>query len=1081
MKKFGFRKRFFSISLKRIFPGEKGFKTYFLFFLLSLAAFSLFAQESKTVVKIENAQKTEYRKNEETGEDEIVLSGAVSISVTNGNTVTTINASRIVFNRATNMVYADGAVSLKQTGGSGTQDISADTLLFNTETMEGVFDNGKAIQSSIDAINLPSGSQIFVSSEMFGRDSSQTIAFKNATMTFCDEEDPHWKIWASKIWLLPGGEFAFLNAVLFVGQVPIMYLPAFYYPKDELVFNPSFGYDRRKGWYFNSTTYLIGRKPLDVSSGASTENDVAGELFSFMKSNTLKEQKREGLVLHNLENDFTGDTSTYLKIMADYYTNLGGMIGVEGSAKPFSVVTDLHGFFDIGFSRTIFYDYTTDSYMPYSSSGKVYNDGSDFLGLKLPFRYAGSIDFAIANPFSFRLTLPFYSDPFFKSDFGERSEYMDWIGFLTSGASSNNEQSVSTVSSFSWNATASYSIPVPEKVKPYISSSSVSASSSIIFGSMNASLDSDDNWKSNTPERLFYYPSQVIPLKLSGSISGTIYSYKKNDEKKSATTNQAFEIPLTVPDEFAEQKENQNQEIDKTEPMEAPLKETDFPFLDSAVSLPVVKLSGLDFNFGYSCSPQLTSQLNFDPSSLTRAEDFRWDKLKSSYLQLNVPASITGNLSYRGDFLSVRGNLNFNSTYQTHPILNGYVGAAKDSVLVSDYSSSVVELSESGTVALRPFIYNDVFKNTSISWNNSAKLLKTKFVGTASNPEWEVMGLDVTDEKSLTAHSLSTTVSAVESSDFSQSLTFTSNLPPQNERYSLSLNMTFPFVTASISGGISETKGVEGKKTWTREPLNQSLSASLFSDTSNKLTLSESFSYNLETFEPTSLRFSLNWKTLSMSYSMANTYGYDFDESRGWEPRAKKEFLPVNVSLNYSLSGKKFAWSNDNVVFTPSFSTSVVYDCLRPTNSYFSFTPSFTFKISDALNLTFSSESKNSVIYRYFQGLGNSKIQLPGETNVFVDLLNSFAFWSDTSFIDPNQSKRKSSGFKLKSLKVTATHSLHDWDLSASFSVSPRLVASNGIRQYNFDPYISLSVAWKPMSSMKAEVVDKYGEWQINP
>ena len=32
--------------------------------------------------------------------------------------------------------------------------------------------------------------------------------------------------------LLPGGEFAFLNALLYVGPVPVMYFPAFYYPKD---------------------------------------------------------------------------------------------------------------------------------------------------------------------------------------------------------------------------------------------------------------------------------------------------------------------------------------------------------------------------------------------------------------------------------------------------------------------------------------------------------------------------------------------------------------------------------------------------------------------------------------------------------------------------------------------------------------------------------------------------------------------------------------------------------------------------------------------------------------------------------
>ena len=38
-----------------------------------------------------------------------------------------------------------------------------------------------------------------------------------------------------------------MNAVVYVGKIPVLYLPAFYYPKDELLFNPAFGYDERFG------------------------------------------------------------------------------------------------------------------------------------------------------------------------------------------------------------------------------------------------------------------------------------------------------------------------------------------------------------------------------------------------------------------------------------------------------------------------------------------------------------------------------------------------------------------------------------------------------------------------------------------------------------------------------------------------------------------------------------------------------------------------------------------------------------------------------------------------------------------
>ena len=106
---------------------------------------------------------------------------------------------------------------------------------------------------------------------------------------------------------MPGGEFAFFNAVVSVGHVPVLYLPAFYYPKDELIFNPSFGYKERYGYYFQTTTYLLGRKPLeevDVSASSSSSTSSSSDkktdhgeeltkgLFNFMKPSVLNQKNR---------------------------------------------------------------------------------------------------------------------------------------------------------------------------------------------------------------------------------------------------------------------------------------------------------------------------------------------------------------------------------------------------------------------------------------------------------------------------------------------------------------------------------------------------------------------------------------------------------------------------------------------------------------------------------------------------------------------------------------------------------------------------------------------------------------------
>ena len=142
---------------------------------------------------------------------------------------------------------------------------------------------------------------------------------------------------------------------------------------------------------------------------------------------------------------------------------------------------------------------------------------------------------------------------------------------------------------------------------------------------------------------------------------------------------------------------------------------------------------------------------------------------------------------------------------------------------------------------------------------------------------------------------------------------------------------------------------------------------------------------------------------------------------------------------------------------------------MQITSSYFSFSPGIVFEINDVLKFSFSSESRNDVIFRYVQDYVDMGIEIPGEKNVFVDLFDSFAFW--------DEKLRYASGFKLKKLKMTLSHDLHDWTLNSSFTLEPRLIKTSKPYKYDYSPYFTLSVSWKPMSSMKTTVEDKYGEF----
>ena len=1091
-------------------------------FIISLFAivFSVFSlgnvfaqnsQENRTVITIENAKSTKYEKDKETGNDCIFLSGNVKISVAKGSTKNIISSDTIKYDRVTEMIYADGNVSLEQTtDNSGGQTVTALSLMFNASTLEGIFDDGRVVQTQSDALNLPSGSTLVVASDIFGRSESNTIAFKNGVLTFCDDENPHWNIKASRIWLLPGGEFAFFNALFYVGVIPVLYLPAFYYPKDELIFNPVFNYTKREGYSVQTTTYLLGRKPLDTSSSTSADDSDSTEkikaLFNFIRPSTLKEQKLEGLMLHNLDKDFSGDTSNYVKLLGDWYSNLGIMVGLEGVVKPKKIINNLEFSAKLGFTNTIFKNGT--EYSAYSTTkGIKYQDESNLLGFELPFRYGANLKFSMSKPFTLNMSLPVYSDPYFNNDFSERNETMDWISYLTeSAAGDDDDDTVNEISSFSWTLNSSYSVPLPKVIKPYINSLSFNLSSSVAFSTMTATelTNSDvapedfNEWKNNTPQKKFYYPSQVTPANISANLSGTLFSWPLKTSTTSNTKAPTFIGEFYLPEELKTEKQKQKELEEKQKELLAASEETasetatnneqnnqeeelelfdknSFPTMNTS-SVAQTTIPGITFSSQYSIKPAFTSQLAYPQSSsyLKKPEDFEWNNLRSSMYTFKVPITLNNTFGYGGSFITANNSYSFNPVFQKHPFIStdevkgGYTEEAAANLRKTDYAAEKRDLTNTNSVSVKPFFYIDGFKNTGITWRSTIKMVRTNFIGDEENPEWEYLTTDWSDPDSITTNSLDFTFATNQKDNkFSQSLTLTTTLSPQPEQYYGTLKLTFPYTTFSFETGFKQKSATD--ETWVKQPIRQNFTLSLFN---NSLKLSESYNYNLEENYNDSFKLALTWKGLQLAYNMSYTTIYDFDEQTGWKARSgtdNKAFLPYSFSLAYAPSSVTlYTWKN-RVSLNMGLSTSIVADLIRPTNSYFLFNPSVTFKINEFLNVSFSSSSRNSVLYRYF----GKEIDIPGEKNIFVDLMNSFRF--------DDESLRKASGFKLKSLNFDITHELHDWDFSTSFKIEPRILTENGKTTYDFNPYVTIAISWRPMASMKAEIVDDYGEWKLNP
>ena len=48
-----------------------------------------------------------------------------------------------------------------------------------------------------------------------------------------------------------------------------------------------------------------------------------------------------------------------------------------------------------------------------------------------------------------------------------------------------------------------------------------------------------------------------------------------------------------------------------------------------------------------------------------------------------------------------------------------------------------------------------------------------------------------------------------------------------------------------------------------------------------------------------------------------------------------------------------------------------------------------------------------------------------------------------------------------------------------TLKVEPRLVTEDGVKRYDFNPYMTIGVVWNPVDGINTTIVDEYGEWSL--
>lgn len=1034
------------------------------------------APKTERVVEIKSARSTEYVKedgSESEGPTEIVkFSGDVLIVVTEGATTSKIGADEIVYNKTRDTLEARGNVTYAHSSGkSGGEQFTGEGLLFNIERQEGVFLKGAMKQDS----GKKSSDPYIVHAEVTGRDTSSTMAFKKGVLTTCDAEDPHWSINASRIWLLPGNEIALLNGVFFIGPLPVFYIPFFFYPADEMIFHPVFGYRNREGYFTQTTTYLYGRKPLDTIK-AGEENSFA----NFLQGDTLKKQEAHGLFLKNLEEDSADTNKNYLKVMVDAYSNLGAAVGVGGSFDSSGYVKSLAFNTMIGFSRTLYAPDTGIMYSTYNASGDQNYNKSSLFGNEMPFRYRSEFSLSVdKTPFKFVVSLPLISDQEFKSDFQDRSETLNWFKLLTESDKLSKGTDTSDETTYSWSVTGSVT-PDMSFTSPWLTTASISTlSTTLSFNSkVNSSLVGDELLYA--PGKTFFYPEILKPtVKLS--FAGTLFS---TNGKKTAKKTQKIETgklknplkPVGNP-ESEDAKTAAPKEESATKPKgegsDSPDTNTidpiDFMPKGAQALIPVPKIPVSDFSLTWSFTPSLVMENRYDPSEWTSPEDINWNSFTSQYYQFDSSTKLKGMYTYDLDFLSVTSSLDFTTTKQDHTKLEGvsYDTAAEiNAVKLADYTASVFALSATEGFKIIPFNRNPFFKPIAVSWDFTGDMVRNEFNGTAENPSWEKKTFEW-DEDYIDTHS-ATVVLGIAPGNYQQKITLTSNLPPLLASYTGAAAMAWQYGTVTMGTRLYE-KSVNDK-TWVWDPFSTVVSWTL----PLGITLSQEYVYDIETGEPSRLHLTGAIGAFSLFYTLTNTVPYKLTGS-GWTlDGSEKKFIPSAMGCSFNNASKPlkiYSWKN-RFALQASLESNLKFDLIRLTESSFDFKPKLTLKISDFLDLSFSSSSSNEVIARYFQQWMNLPSPLPGEDNIIQDLANSFAFY--------DVKKREQSGFKLKTLTFSMTHYLHDWTATLDTTVSPELKTDDGKYRYEFIPTVKFVVMWKPISDIKTTVKSKEGVFSLN-
>ena len=1042
---------------------------------------------NKKEITIESAQTTHKFTIDVINEDYARLRGDVYITLKDGNSIHRIKASDILFNTTRNIITASGGVVYEKVDADKTETFRGENITVNIDNWASVFLDGSSTMES-------EGTSYLFSGKVISRTDQDVTILRQAEITSTVADEAYWSISASKLWLLPGSDFAIFNAVLKVGEIPVLYIPFFFFPTDQLIFHPVIGYRSREGGFVQTTTYILGQ-PKSNPAEASSLSRILGN------SNDMQ-LEREGLFLRSTGKKVVDPNEISLKAMIDYYVNLGAYFGIDLAVPKRGILNPLDFTLGIGLTRTVSF-LGEGQYTPYNMDGSVEENHSNLFSVSVPFRYRMRFKSSISGSIgTLTWDFPFYSDPFVDRDFLNRAESMDWMNMLQQGAAVEDTVTPETeLQSYSWHVTGNINRAFT-LFAPYISRMALNTmSTTLSFKKIEDKSVSDSN-----PNRYFFAPDKWTIISLSGAMSGNPLSLGSSSAKPADTTAKERRDPLfgigTPISPWPETDKNDDKA--PSPDVIAP------PVLRQTFTLPSV--GRIQFFIDYSFSPNFSSELQF-MNALSANNQSRWNSyedvdwaVQSVVGNFGFNAAINLRMSHSSGLFSNTVSITGYGTWRDYYHINeeyfeGETEEDKKEKMQQmrrlEFAQTNYHSSLSYNGSLQPFFFSSIFKQTNISYTLRGTLVRSQRhnieKGSPKNgpeltPVWFSWVKEETKDgqyiPGLNSHQLAANLAASFMNQ-TQTVSFSYTLPPLDEV--ISTGATFRLwwsetnITArmekltdrTLTAVLKEKGKAEGDWLFNQIVIRETVRFASFANLN--------FSMNLdpeEKGEVTTITSNLSLWELRISFSARKAIKSEFkfnDNGIGgsWsqDPDKDAELLASQLSLAYAKSFSNIEIVKNWVGMSINLNTSLTYDLQQYTKSNFQFSLGMTFKIAGFLDLTLSATSENKVIWRYFKNIkGMEKLteMYPEgrQNNPFLDFFDSFSF-ADTE-------KRERSGFKMKNFNITATHYLGDWTASLTVSMYPRQFSAPSSSAVPFEwritSDVSFTVQWTPIAEVKTNI-----------